>query len=68
MDAVGWEVGACEGSVKTGIAGAEGAGMMATDFRLDVEAGVLASKAVPGNRSSYARATSPLSGFLEALA
>ncbi|EAN0994939.1 thiazole synthase, partial [Salmonella enterica subsp. enterica serovar Muenchen] len=52
----------------TAIAVADDPVMMATAFRLAVEAGVLARQAVPGNRSTYASATSPLTGFLEALA
>ncbi|EEU8706589.1 thiazole synthase, partial [Salmonella enterica] len=42
--------------------------MMATAFRLAVQAGLLARQAVPGSKSSQASATSPLTGFLEALA
>ncbi|HCC7817407.1 TPA: thiazole synthase, partial [Citrobacter freundii] len=42
--------------------------MMATAFRLAVEAGLLARQAVPGSKSSQANPTSPLTGFLEAFA
>ena len=41
---------------------------MARAFRLAVEAGLLARQAGPGARSAQAQATSPLTGFLEALA
>ncbi|EBU3009891.1 thiazole synthase, partial [Salmonella enterica subsp. enterica] len=62
------EMGADAVLVNTAIAVADDPVMMATAFRLAVEAGVLARQAVPGNRSTYASATSPLTGFLEALA
>ncbi|EAY5319685.1 thiazole synthase [Salmonella enterica] len=62
------EMGADAVLVNTAIAVADDPVMMATAFRLAVEAGVLARQAVPGNRSPYASATSPLTGFLEALA
>lgn len=61
------EMGADAVLVNTAIAVADDPVMMATAFRLAVEAGVLARQAVPGNRSTYASATSPLTGFLEAL-
>ena len=41
---------------------------MAHAFRMAVEAGLLARQAGPGARSAQAQATSPLTGFLEALA
>ncbi|VEB51549.1 thiazole synthase [Salmonella enterica subsp. enterica] len=59
------EMGADAVLVNTAIAVADDPVMMATAFRLAVEAGVLARQAVPGNRSTYASATSPLTGFLE---
>lgn len=62
------EMGADAVLVNTAIAVADDPVMMATAFRLAVEAGLLARQAVPGNRSTYASATSPLTGFLEALA
>ncbi|EEN4862300.1 thiazole synthase [Salmonella enterica] len=62
------EMGADAVLVNTAIAVADDPVMMATAFRLAVEAGLLARQAVPGNRSTYANATSPLTGFLEALA
>lgn len=60
------EIGADAVLVNTAIAVADDPVMMANAFRLAVEAGVLARLAVPGNRSIYASATSPLTGFLEA--
>ena len=54
--------------VNTAIAVADDPVMMAQAFRLAVEAGVMARRAVPGTRSSYAQAPSPLTGFLEASA
>ncbi|MFG6021430.1 thiazole synthase [Salmonella enterica subsp. enterica serovar Montevideo] len=62
------EMGADAVLVNTAIAVADDPVMMATAFRLAVEAGVLARQAVPGSKSSQASATSPLTGFLEALA
>ncbi|EIQ8104508.1 thiazole synthase, partial [Salmonella enterica subsp. enterica serovar Virchow] len=62
------EMGADAVLVNTAIAVADDPVRMATAFRLAVEAGLLARQAVPGNRSTYASATSPLTGFLEALA
>ena len=41
---------------------------MARAFRMAVDAGLLARQAGPGARSTQAQATSPLTGFLEALA
>ncbi|SUX87929.1 thiazole synthase [Citrobacter koseri] len=62
------EMGADAVLVNTAIAVADDPVMMAQAFRLAVEAGVMARRAVPGTRSSYAQATSPLTGFLEASA
>ena len=62
------EMGADAVLVNTAIAVADDPVMMATAFRLAVEAGLLARQAVPGSKSSLAQATSPLTGFLEALA
>ncbi|RXY06055.1 thiazole synthase, partial [Klebsiella pneumoniae] len=41
---------------------------MARAFRMAIDAGLLARQAGPGARSTQAQATSPLTGFLEALA
>ena len=54
--------------VNTAIAVADDPVMMATAFRLAVDAGLLARQAVPVARSAQANATSPLTGFLEAFA
>ena len=62
------EMGADAVLVNTAIAVADDPVMMATAFRLAVEAGLLARQAVPGSKSSLAQATSPVTGFLEALA
>jgi thiazole synthase len=59
------EMGADAVLVNTAIAVADDPVMMATAFRLAVEAGLLARQAVPGSRSTNACATSPLTGFLE---
>ncbi|WP_318375110.1 thiazole synthase [Enterobacter sp.] len=60
------EMGADAVLVNTAIAVADDPVKMAHAFRLAVEAGVLAREAVPGARQSFAQATSPLTGFLEA--
>lgn len=60
------EMGADAVLVNTAIAVADDPVKMAYAFRLAVEAGVLARAAVPGMRQSFAQATSPLTGFLEA--
>lgn len=60
------EMGADAVLVNTAIAVADDPVKMAHAFRLAVEAGVLAREAVPGTRHSFAQATSPLTGFLEA--
>jgi len=60
------EMGADAVLVNTAIAVADDPVKMAHAFRLAVEAGVLAREAVPGARHSFAQATSPLTGFLEA--
>ncbi|MDF3009029.1 MAG: thiazole synthase, partial [Enterobacter kobei] len=60
------EMGADAVLVNTAIAVADDPVKMACAFRLAVEAGVLARAAVPGVRQSFAQATSPLTGFLEA--
>lgn len=60
------EMGADAVLVNTAIAVADDPVKMAHAFRLAVEAGILARAAVPGVRQSYAQATSPLTGFLEA--
>lgn len=60
------EMGADAVLVNTAIAVADDPVMMAHAFRLAVEAGSLARQAVPGDRSIYASATSPLTEFLEA--
>ncbi|WP_318377262.1 thiazole synthase [Enterobacter sp.] len=60
------EMGADAVLVNTAIAVADDPVKMAYAFRLAVEAGVLAREAVPGARHSFAQATSPLTGFLEA--
>ncbi|MDU1435522.1 MAG: thiazole synthase [Citrobacter freundii] len=62
------EMGADAVLVNTAIAVADSPVMMATAFRLAVEAGLLARQAVPGSKSSQANPTSPLTGFLEAFA
>ncbi|MGR8031855.1 thiazole synthase, partial [Burkholderia pseudomallei] len=62
------EMGADAVLVNTAIAVADDTVMMATAFRLAVEAGLLARQAVPGSKSAQASATSPLTGFLEAFA
>ena len=61
------EMGADAVLVNTAIAVAGSPVQMATAFRLAVEAGLLARQAGPGSRSQTAQATSPLTGFLEAL-
>lgn len=61
------EMGADAVLVNTAIAVADGPIQMATAFRLAVEAGALARRAGPGAKSRLAQATSPLTGFLEAL-
>ena len=53
--------------VNTAIAVADDPVMMARAFRLAVEAGLLARGSGPGSRSFQAQATSPLTGFLEAI-
>ena len=60
------EMGADAVLVNTAIAVADDPVTMAHAFRLAVEAGMLARRAVPGARHSHAVATSPLTGFLEA--
>ena len=62
------EMGADAVLVNTAIAVADSPVMMATAFRLAVEAGLLARQAVPGSKSSQANPTSPLTGFTEAFA
>jgi thiazole synthase len=62
------EMGADAVLVNTAIAVADDPVTMARAFRLAVEAGLLARQAGPGARSAQAQATSPLTGFLEALA
>lgn len=57
------EMGADAVLVNTAIAVADSPVMMATAFRLAVEAGLLARQAVPGRKSSQANPTSPLTGF-----
>ncbi|MGC0102127.1 thiazole synthase, partial [Enterobacter asburiae] len=53
--------------VITAIAVADDPVMMARTFRMAVEAGLLARESGPGSRSFQAQATSPLTGFLEAI-
>ncbi|VFS72160.1 Thiazole synthase [Raoultella planticola] len=53
--------------VNTAIAVADDPVTMARAFRLAIDAGLLARQAGPGARSAQAQATSPLTGFLEAL-
>ncbi|MRS17453.1 thiazole synthase [Enterobacteriaceae bacterium RIT691] len=65
--ALAMELGASAVLVNTAIAVADSPVQMATAFRLAVEAGLLARHAVPGAISQTAHATSPLTGFLEAL-
>ncbi|MDR9892745.1 thiazole synthase [Pseudenterobacter timonensis] len=60
------EMGADAVLVNTAIAVANDPVAMARAFRLAVEAGLLARKAGPGAYGFEARATSPLTGFLEA--
>jgi len=60
------EMGADAVLVNTAIAVADNPVAMARAFRLAVEAGVLAREAGPGAHGFEARATSPLTGFLEA--
>ena len=62
------EMGADAVLVNTAIAVADDPVAMAHAFRMAVEAGLLARQAGPGARSAQAQATSPLTGFLEALA
>lgn len=61
------EMGADAVLVNTAIAVADDPVAMATAFRLATEAGVIARQAGPGARARHAQATSPLTGFLEAL-
>ena len=61
------EMGADAVLVNTAIAVADDPVMMARAFRLAVESGLLARQSGPGSRSFQAQATSPLTGFLEAL-
>ena len=61
------EVGADAVLVNTAIAVADDPVMMARAFRMAVEAGLLARQSGPGSRSFQAQATSPLTGFLEAI-
>jgi len=65
--ALALEMGADAVLVNTAIAVADDPVAMARAFRLAVEAGALARRAVPGARQHYAAATSPLTGFLETL-
>ena len=62
------EMGADAVLVNTAIAVADDPVTMARAFRMAVDAGLLARQAGPGARSTQAQATSPLTGFLEALA
>lgn len=62
------EMGADAVLVNTAIAVADDPVAMARAFRMAVDAGLLARQAGPGTRSTQAQATSPLTGFLEALA
>jgi thiazole synthase len=61
------EMGADAVLVNTAIAVADSPIEMANAFRLAVEAGHLARQAGPGAKNRLAQATSPLTGFLEAL-
>ncbi|WLI76846.1 thiazole synthase [Kosakonia sp. H02] len=61
------EMGADAVLVNTAIAVADDPVNMARAFRLAVEAGALARQAGPGARQRFATATSPLTGFLEAM-
>ncbi|MDU4223058.1 MAG: thiazole synthase [Enterobacter asburiae] len=61
------EMGADAVLVNTAIAVADDPVMMARAFRMAVEAGLLARESGPGSRSFQAQATSPLTGFLEAI-
>ena len=61
------EMGADAVLVNTAIAVADDPVMMARAFRMAVEAGLLARGSGPGSRSFQAQATSPLTGFLEAI-
>ena len=61
------EMGADAVLVNTAIAVADDPVMMARAFRMAVESGLLARQSGPGSRSVQAQATSPLTGFLEAL-
>lgn len=61
------EMGADAVLVNTAIAVADDPVTMARAFRPAVEAGLLARQSGPGSRSVLAQATSPLTGFLEAL-
>ncbi|HDS9361640.1 TPA: thiazole synthase [Enterobacter chengduensis] len=61
------EMGADAVLVNTAIAVADDPVTMARAFRLAVEAGLLARHSGPGARSVQAQASSPLTGFLEAL-
>ncbi|MDM9618549.1 thiazole synthase [Kosakonia cowanii] len=65
--ALALEMGADAVLVNTAIAVADDPVAMARAFRLAVEAGALARRAVQGARQHYAAATSPLTGFLETL-
>lgn len=66
--ALALEMGADAVLVNTAIAVADDPVAMARAFRLAIGAGLLARQAGPGARSALAQATSPLTGFLEALA
>lgn len=59
------EIGADAVLVNTAIAIADNPAAMARAFRLAVEAAVLAREAGPGGESRVARASSPLTGFLD---
>lgn len=59
------EMGADAVLVNTAIAVADDPVQMARAFRLAVEAGQIAARSGPGKRHTQARATSPLTGFLE---
>ncbi|WP_058914229.1 thiazole synthase [Entomohabitans teleogrylli] len=59
------EMGAAAVLVNTAIAVARDPVAMASAFRLAVESGLLAAASGPGSRQHSARATSPLTGFLQ---
>ena len=66
-DALGRGLRRVAGTEVSAIAVADDPVAMARAFRMAIDAGLLARQAGPGARSTQAQATSPLTGFLEAI-